>query len=75
MLGEVTRQSRIVVLHADDERVSGVIVDAVEEVLRAPEDGVRAAVGSGGFVAEICARGNEFVSIIDVDRVLDFDDH
>lgn len=71
--GEVTRKSRIVVLHADDERVSGVLVDGVEEVLKAPEDSIRPAAGSVGFVCELCSRGGEFVSIIDVDRVLDFD--
>ncbi len=72
-VSEVTRRSRIVVLHADDERVSGVLVDGVEEVLRAPEDSIRPVAGSAGFVCDICARGGEFVSIIDVDRVLDFD--
>jgi purine-binding chemotaxis protein CheW len=69
--GELTRKSRIVVLHADDERVSGVFVDGVDEVLRAPEDEIRPATAGAGFVCEICVRGSDFVSIIDVDRALD----
>lgn len=72
-LGELTRQSRIVVLHAADDRVSGVFVDRVDEVLRAPEESIQAATGGAGFVSDICVRGSEFVSIIDVDRALDLD--
>jgi purine-binding chemotaxis protein CheW len=71
---EVARSSRIIVLHGDDERVTGVLVDAVEEVVRAKEEDIRpAASGESGFVAELCIREGEFVSILDLDRVLDLD--
>jgi len=70
---DLTRKSRIVVLHGDDERVSGVLVDGVDEVLRAPEENIRPALGGTGFVSDICVRGDEFVSIIDLERALDLD--
>ena len=71
---EATRSSRIIVLHGDDDRVTGVLVDAVEAVLRASEDQIHASTSSeGGAVSEMCARGDEFVSILELDRVLDFD--
>lgn len=67
------RGTRIVVLHGDDNRVTGVLVDAVREVVRVPEDEVRPATGGeGAAVAELFLSGDEFVSIIDLDRVLEF---
>lgn len=69
---EPTRLSRIIVLHGDDEKVTGVLVDAVREVLRMSEDAIRpASSGEGDSVFELCVRGEEFISIIEVDRVLD----
>ena len=73
-LGEMTRRSRIVVLHGDDDCVSGVLVDAVDEVLRASEASVSPSTGASGFVVELCERSGEFVSIIDIDRALELDD-
>lgn len=71
---EAERSSRIIVLHGEDERVSGVLVDAVEEVVRAKEEEIRpAASGESGCVAELCIREGGFVSILDLDRVLDLD--
>ena len=47
---------------------------SVEEVLRVPEEDIVAAPSSGhDSVAEMCLRGEEFVSIIDVERVLVLD--
>jgi purine-binding chemotaxis protein CheW len=72
-LRDLTRKSRIIVLHCAEGQVSGVFVDGVDEVLRAPEDSISPASGASGFVPEVCARGTEFVSVLDVDRVLDLD--
>ncbi|MCG8590380.1 MAG: chemotaxis protein CheW [Proteobacteria bacterium] len=69
---EQTRRSRIIVLHGDDDRVTGVLVDSVREVLRVTEEAMRAASeGDSGSVGELCVREGQFVSILDLDRVLD----
>ena len=72
-VAEPTRRSRIIVLHGEDDSVTGVLVDAVQEVARVSEDQVRPAGGgdreSG---SELFLRGEEFVSILDLDRVLEF---
>ncbi len=71
---EPTRASRVIVLHGDDDRVTGVLVDAVREVLRVTEEAMRpASAGDGGNVSELCVRGDEFVSLVDLDRVLELD--
>ncbi len=72
---EPTRASRVIVLHGDDDRVTGVLVDEVREVLRVTEEAMQpAAIGDSGRVAELCVKGDEFVSVIDLDRVLDLVD-
>jgi purine-binding chemotaxis protein CheW len=69
---EPTRHSRIIVLHGDDQKVTGVLVDAVREVMRVSEEQVSASSsGDGSVVPELCTCGEEFVSIVDMDRVLD----
>ena len=71
---EATRATRIIVLHGDEGRVTGVLVDRVQEVLRVADDDVRPASSKeGSAVSALCVRDEEFVSIIDVDRVLDFE--
>ena len=71
---EITRSSRIVVIHGDDERVAGILVDAVDEVLRVTEDAILpSATGDTGAVDSLCARGDQFVSLIDLERALDVD--
>lgn len=68
-----TRRTRIIILHGDDGRITGILVDAVQEVVRVPEDEIRpAAAGDGEAVAEIFLRGDDFVSILDLDRVMEF---
>jgi purine-binding chemotaxis protein CheW len=65
------RQSRIIVLHGDAGRVAGILVDSVSEVFRVPEKEVQLAQGLDvTYVVEICRRGDEFVSILDIERVL-----
>ncbi|HEY5657871.1 MAG TPA: chemotaxis protein CheW [Myxococcota bacterium] len=71
---EITRASRIVVIHADDERVAGILVDAVNEVLRVTEDAILPpASGETSTVESLCVRGDQFVSMIDLERALDID--
>jgi purine-binding chemotaxis protein CheW len=72
---EITRATRIVVLHGDDGRTSGLLVDGVSDVLRVTEEALRRdASGDSGRIEALCVRGAEFVSILDLERVLDLDD-
>lgn len=69
---EAGRASRIVVLHGDDGSMTGLLVDSVRDVLRIPEDRIRpSAGGDHDAVAALLVRGDEFVSLLDLDRVLD----
>lgn len=65
------RAHRIIVLHDDADRVTGLLVDSVSEVFRVRDDDVRPAQGLDVVsVSEICRRDDAFVSILDVERVL-----
>jgi purine-binding chemotaxis protein CheW len=67
-----TRSSRIVVLHGDEGEVSGLLVDAVREVLRVEESAIRPPPsGESDFVSALCSRGEEFVSFLNLEKVLD----
>jgi purine-binding chemotaxis protein CheW len=69
---ETGRRTRIIVLHGDDDRVAGILVDSVREVMRVPETDLRPAMaGEGDAVSELFLSGEEFVSILDLDRVLE----
>ncbi len=69
---EPTRASRIIVLHGDDGRMSGLLVDAVTDVLRVTEEAIRSdGQGESGRVGALCVRGDQFISILDFERVLD----
>ena len=69
------RTNRIIVLHGDADRVTGMLVDSVSEVFRVRDDEVMPAQGLDvGSVSEICRRGDEFVSILDVERALGVSD-
>ena len=71
---EPTRHSRIIVLHGEDGRVAGLLVDGVNEVLRLPEDAIAPSGQAASEAVEaLCARGEEFVSLIDLEKVLDVD--
>lgn len=70
---ESGRQTRIIVLHGEDERVAGILVDGVREVLRVSEEDIRPATGGeGDAVSELFLSGDDFVSILELDRVLEF---
>ena len=69
------RSSRIIVLHGDVDRVTGLLVDSVSEVYRVDEESVMPAQGvDSSCVLEVCPRGEEFVSILDVERALGMSD-
>jgi purine-binding chemotaxis protein CheW len=69
---ETGRRTRIIVLHGDDDRVTGILVDGVREVMRVPETDLRPAMAAeGDAVSELFLSGDEFVSILDLDRVLE----
>lgn len=69
---EPTRASRIIVLHGERGSVAGLLVDSVVEVLRAPEEAIQPHPGGGSDpVEELCRRGDEFVSLLNMERVLD----
>jgi chemotaxis signal transduction protein len=69
------RSSRIIVLHGDDDRVTGVLVDSVRDVYRVEEDSILSVEDLElSAVVEMCPRADEFISILDVDRFLGFSD-
>ena len=70
---EPTRSSRIIVVHGSDGRVAGLLVDAVREVLSVSEEALQPATGEVGAVEALCVRGEEFVSVVDLERVLAVD--
>lgn len=72
---EPSRRSRIVVLRGPDEQVAGVLVDGVDEVDRMAETDLLPAPDSDSvLVPSMYLRDGEFVSILDLDRVLEVGD-
>ena len=66
------RRRRIVVLHGDDGQLAGLLVDRVSEVLRLRDEELRPPTGrEAGTVVALAPQGDRFVSVFDVDRVLD----
>ena len=64
------------VLYGQDGQVTGVLVDAVLEVMRVPEQALEPPPpGETGAVEALCARGERFVSVLNVDRILDLESH
>jgi purine-binding chemotaxis protein CheW len=71
---ELQRSSRIVVAQTADGAFAGLLVDGVTEVTAVLEDALRpVAAPEAGNVETLCVREGRFVSLIDVDRVLEFD--
>jgi purine-binding chemotaxis protein CheW len=67
-----TRRRRIVVLHGEDGQLCGLLVDRVSAVIRVAEPALRAVPGGhSDTVAALCAHDARFVSLFDVDRLLD----
>ena len=68
------RSTRIIVVHSENGRVAGILVDAVREVSRVAEGTIRPVSSAEvGSVEALCVRGEEFISLIDLDRVLEID--
>jgi purine-binding chemotaxis protein CheW len=71
---ETSRKTRIIVVKAGDDDVVGLLVDSVREVLRITDDAIQPATGSDtGAVNDLCKYRDEFVSMIELDRVLTLD--
>ena len=70
--GAGSRRARIIVLDSDDGQLTGLLVDRVSEVLRIAEEGLRPpAARESDAVAALAAYGERFVSLFDVERLLD----
>ena len=70
---EANRSNRIIVLHGDLDRVTGILVDSVSEVFRVSEQAIMPAQSLDvGAINEVCRRGEQFISIIDPDVALGF---
>ena len=71
---ESSRQTRIIVIKTGEDEVVGLLVDAVREVLRVSSDAIQPATGSDtGAVNDLCKFRDEFVSMIELDKVLTLD--
>jgi purine-binding chemotaxis protein CheW len=70
---EPNSRSRVIVVHGGDGRVAGLLVDAVTEVLSVADDQLRPASGEAGSVETLCVRDEEFIFLVDLDRVLAVD--
>ena len=70
---EPNRRSRVIVVQEEGGPVAGLLVDAVTEVLSVAEDALRPASGEAGNVEALCVRDEEFVSMVDLGRVLAVD--
>lgn len=69
---EPTRATRIIVLQGDDGFCAGLLVDEVCDVLRIDEEDTRPPpTGEGDGVLALCSREGGFVSLLDLDRVLE----
>ena len=67
-----TRTSRIIVLHGDHGTVTGLLVDSVREVLRVAEEAIQPPpTGDSDSVDELCRWDDEFISVLNVERVLE----
>ena len=59
-------------MHTENGKVAGILVDAVREVSRVSED-FDSSFGEfrHRIVEALCVRGDEFISLIDLDQVLE----
>jgi chemotaxis signal transduction protein len=61
-----------VVLHGEDGQMTGLLVDRVSEVMRLRDEELRPPAGrDAGTVVALAPQGDRFVSVFDVERVLD----
>jgi purine-binding chemotaxis protein CheW len=72
---EESPRRRIVVLGSEDGQTTGLLVDRVSEVLRLRDDALRPPTGRDTVaVTALAPHGERFVSVFDVDRILDLGD-
>ena len=71
---EPSRSSRIIVVQVAGGTLAGLLVDSVTEVMRVPADTLLPGPGNEAEAVEaLCSRGDVFVSLIDLERVLEFE--
>ena len=71
---ESARRTRIIVTKTSDDEVVGLLVDAVREVIQVTAEAIQPARGSdAGAVNDLCTFRDEFVSMIELDRLLTLD--
>ncbi|MCP3983924.1 MAG: purine-binding chemotaxis protein CheW [bacterium] len=71
-IGLRTPTSRIVVLHGREGDAAGLLVETIASVLRVPEHAFRDAPDSDtDFVSRLCEDEGDFVSILNLEKVLD----
>jgi chemotaxis signal transduction protein len=69
---ESARHTRVIVLNGEDGEVTGLLVDAVHEVLRVEESELRApASADSGLITSLAPRGAGFVSLLSPERLVD----
>jgi purine-binding chemotaxis protein CheW len=69
---ELSRGARIVVVQGDDSGIAGLLVDRVREVLRVAAADMLSQASGEGMVSALVRRAGTFVSLMDLERVLDF---
>jgi chemotaxis signal transduction protein len=71
--GRPGRSGRIVIVLGEDGQIGGLLVDAVTEVLSVTDDALQPPTGESAAVAALCARGERFVSVVDLDKLWTLD--
>jgi purine-binding chemotaxis protein CheW len=73
-VAEIPKASRIIVVQQEEGSAAGILVDSVREVLRVDETAMlQSPGGDAGSVESLCVRGDEFISMINLGRVLNVD--
>jgi purine-binding chemotaxis protein CheW len=71
---EPERGARVIVMSGEDGGVSGLLVDAVREVLRVDERELRPPThGEGGLITGLALRGGSFVSVVSPEHLVAID--
>ena len=75
---EPTRDTRIVIANMRGTKV-GLIVDAVSQVIRIPEDAIEpppqmSVTVNSAFIKSVAKLENELIILLDLDRVLNFEE-
>jgi purine-binding chemotaxis protein CheW len=69
-----SRSARVIVMTSEDGGVTGLLVDAVREVLRVEERELRPPThADGGLITALAPRGEGFVSVVAPDHLVSID--